>query len=302
MTEVYDDMAVIGFVGPGVMGRPMAANLVAAGHEVRVYGRSPESRVRAESTGGIVADSVRDACAGAEVVCTMLPDGPAVLGAISGDDGVLASMTRGAVLVDHSTISPAEAVEVHESAAAAGIRCLDAPVSGGEAGAVEGALSIMVGGAQETLDEVRPLLEAMGTTVVRVGGAGAGQVVKAANQLMVAGHIQMLAEALVFLRAHGTDLSSALDVLGGGLAGSTVLQRKRAAMLSGDFTPGFRIALHDKDLGIVSAAMREQGLALPATALLTSLVAAVRARGGADLDHSALYGLTLDLNGMAATD
>lgn len=292
-------MTVIGFVGPGVMGRPMAANLVAAGHEVRVYGRSAESRARAASTGGRVAESVREACAGAEVVVTVLPDGPAVLAAVP---DILAAMASGAILVDHSTISPAESLQVHALAAEAGIDCLDAPVSGGEAGAVEGALSIMVGGDQDVLDTVRPLLDVVGTTVVHVGEAGAGQVVKAANQLMVAGHLQMLAEALVFLRAHGTDLPAALDVLGGGLAGSTVLQRKRAAMLAGEFTPGFRIALHDKDLGIVADAVREQGLALPATGLMASLVAAVKARGGGGLDHSALYGLALDLNGMKTAD
>ncbi|QSE89802.1 NAD(P)-dependent oxidoreductase [Rhodococcus pseudokoreensis] len=295
-------MTVIGFIGPGVMGRPMAANLVAAGHDVRVYGHSDRSRARAESTGGTVVDSIRDACAGADVVFTMLPDGPAVLEAVTGEDGVVASMTPGTVLVDHSTIAPAESLAVHAAAAEADLRCLDAPVSGGEAGAVEGALSIMVGGDQETLDEVRSLLEVMGATVVHVGDPGSGQVVKAANQLMVAGHLQMLAEALVFLRAHGADLPNALDVLGGGLAGSTVLERKRAAMLTGDFTPGFRIALHDKDLGIVSEAVRGRGLVLPATGLMSSLVASVKARGGAGLDHAALYGLALELNGLKITD
>ncbi|MBK1783651.1 NAD(P)-dependent oxidoreductase [Prauserella cavernicola] len=292
-------MTVIGFVGPGVMGRPMAANLVRAGHEVRVYGRSAESRARAEDTGGTVVDSVRDACAGAEVVFTVLTDGAAVLDAIDGEDGVLAAMEPGAVLVDHSTISPAESLRVHAAAAEAGVGCLDAPVSGGEAGAVEGALSIMVGGDADTLATVRPLLDVVGATIVHVGEAGAGQVVKAANQLMVAGHLQMLAEALVFLRAHGADLPAALDVLGGGLAGSTVLQRKRANMLEGDFTPGFRIDLHDKDLGIVTQAVREQGLALPATSLLSTLVASVKARGDGALDHSALYGLAAALNGIA---
>jgi 2-hydroxy-3-oxopropionate reductase len=157
-------MTVIGFVGPGVMGRPMATNLVTAGHEVRVHGRSADSRARAASTGGHVAGSVREACTGADVVFTVLPDGPAVLAAITGEDGILAAMAAGSVLIDHSTISPAESLRVHAAAAEAGVRCLDAPVSGGEAGAVEGTLSIMVGGEQETLDAVRPLLDVMGTT------------------------------------------------------------------------------------------------------------------------------------------
>lgn len=289
-------MTVIGFVGPGVMGKPMAANLVSAGHEVRIFVRSTQGRDRASGTGAVVVDSVRLACTDADVVITMLPDGPAVLGILP---EVLDAMREGAVLVDHSTISPSEAESVHQEASRAGIRCLDAPVSGGEAGAVQGNLSIMVGGEEKTLDDVRPVLDAMGTTVIHVGDAGSGQVVKAANQLMVAGHIQMLAEALVFLRAHGTDLRRALDVLGGGLAGSTVIERKKDAMLEGVFTPGFRITLHDKDLGIVGDAVRDRGLSLPATSLMASLVAAVKSRGGADLDHSALYGLALELNGMS---
>ncbi|MEU6647335.1 NAD(P)-dependent oxidoreductase [Saccharomonospora sp. NPDC046836] len=294
-------MSIIGFIGPGTMGAPMARNLVAAGHEVRVYGRSPAARERAGATGGVVAPSVKEACVGADVVLTMLPDGPAVLDVLRGEDGALGAMSSGAVLVDHSTISPGEAAQVHESAAAAGVRCLDAPVSGGESAAVEGTLAIMVGGAPEVLDAVRPLLEVVGSTVVRVGDAGAGQVVKAANQLMVAGHLQMLAEALVFLRAHDADLSAALEVISGGLAGSTVLARKAPAMQSGDFTPGFRIALHDKDMGIVEDAARAQGLVLPASRLVGGLVAAVRARGGGDLDHAALYDLVLGLNGLAVS-
>lgn len=289
-------MTVIGFVGPGVMGRPMAANLVSAGHDVRIFARSPGGRDRASSTGAVVVASIQEACERADLVITMLPDGPAVLSILP---ELLKSMRDDAVLVDHSTISPGESERVHQAATRSGIRCLDAPVSGGEAGAVQGKLSIMVGGDEATFEDVRSVLEAMGTTVVHVGDAGSGQVVKAANQLMVAGHIQMLAEALVFLRAHGTDLRKALDVLGGGLAGSTVIERKRDAMLDGNFAPGFRITLHDKDLGIVGDAMRDRGLALPATSLMASLVAAVKSRGGADLDHSALYGLALALNGMS---
>ncbi|WP_311736583.1 NAD(P)-dependent oxidoreductase [Kineococcus radiotolerans] len=289
----------VGFIGPGIMGRPMAANLVAAGHDVRCYGRSDASRERARSTGAEVTDSVAAACEDAEVVVTMLPAGPDVLAVTTGDDGVLPSMPPGAVLLDHSTISPDEAREVHAAATTAGVRCLDAPVSGGEAGAVEGTLAVMVGGDPQTLADVRPVLDAVGSTIVHVGGPGAGQVVKAANQLVVAGNLQVLAEALVFLRAHlgEQDLPAALDVLGGGLAGSTALTRKRRALLEQHYQPGFRIALHDKDMGIVETAARHAGLALPVTSVVATMIAAVKARGGGDLDHSALAELAADLNG-----
>lgn len=294
-------MTAIGFIGPGIMGAPMAHNLVTAGHDVRVYGASDRARARAAATGGEVVGSVAEAVTGCDVLITMLPDGPVVHEVLLGQSGAIGHMSPGTLLIDHSTISPAEALAVHERAATAHVRCLDAPVSGGEAGAVEGVLSIMVGGDQAAFDAAKPLLEVMGSTIELVGPAGAGQVVKAANQLMVAGHIQMLAEALVFLDAHGVEPETALDVLGGGLAGSTVITRKRAAMVQREFVPGFRIALHDKDLGIVSDATKEQGLALPLTAAVTALMRAARRRGYADLDHSALLQLALDLNGEHAT-
>ncbi|HXP55936.1 MAG TPA: NAD-binding protein, partial [Streptosporangiaceae bacterium] len=178
-----------------------------------------------------------------------------------------------------------------------GFRVLDAPVSGGEAGAVEGALSIMVGGAAADFAAAQPVFDAVGRTIVHVGPAGSGQTVKAANQLMVAGHLALLAEAITFLQAHGVDTEAALRVLGGGLAGSTVLQRKGPAMLARDFTPGFRIALHDKDLGIVTAAAREAGVVIPLGAVAAQLVASLKAQGDGGLDHSALLKLIQQLSG-----
>ncbi|MGC0274472.1 NAD(P)-dependent oxidoreductase [Pseudactinotalea sp. Z1739] len=294
-------MTVIGFIGPGIMGAPMARNLISAGHEVRVFGASNRARTRAAETGGKVVGSAVEAATGCDVLITMLPDGPAVHEVLLGESGAISHMSPGTLLIDHSTISPAEALAVHQSAAAAEVRCLDAPVSGGEAGAVEGVLSIMVGGDPTAFEAATHLLEVVGSTIKLVGPAGAGQVVKAANQLMVAGHIQMLAEALVFLDAHGVEADSALDVLAGGLAGSTVITRKRTAMVQREFAPGFRIALHDKDLGIVGDACKEQGLALPLTATVTALMRAARRRGYEDLDHSAMLRLALDLNGEDAT-
>ena len=178
-----------------------------------------------------------------------------------------------------------------------GFRVLDAPVSGGEAGAIEGVLSIMVGGAAEDFEAAKPVFDAVGKTVVHVGPAGSGQTVKAANQLMVAGHLELLAEAIVFLEAYGVDTEAALRVLGGGLAGSTVIQRKGATMLARDFKPGFRIALHDKDMGIVTAAAREAGVVIPLGAAVAQLVASLKAQGDGGLDHSALLKLVSQLSG-----
>jgi 2-hydroxy-3-oxopropionate reductase len=174
---------------------------------------------------------------------------------------------------------------------------LDAPVSGGEAGAVDGVLSIMAGGPAEEFAAALPLFQAMGRTIVHVGPIGAGQVVKAANQLIVAGNIQMVAEAVVFLEAQGADLPAALEVIGGGLAGSTVLERKRAAFLERAFDPGFRLTLHVKDMGIVQNTAAASGLSLPLTAAVTQLLRALVARGDGHLDHSALLKLAEELNG-----
>jgi 2-hydroxy-3-oxopropionate reductase len=201
------------------------------------------------------------------------------------------------LLIDMSSIAPATARAVAAAAAEVGVRALDAPVSGGEQGAIEGALSIMVGGAAEDFEAARPVLETLGSTVVHVGPAGSGQTVKAANQLIVAGVIELVAEALVFLDAHSVDLEPAVQVLAGGLAGNQILDRKAASMIRHEFTPGFRIDLHHKDLGIVTAAAREAGVAIPMGALVAQLVGALRAQGHGGLDHSALLLLVEQLSG-----
>ena len=281
-------MSTLAFIGLGIMGLPMAGHLVHAGHTVVGFNRSRGPVDRLVEHGGRGAGSVVEAVADADLVITMVPDSPDVQAVALGSDGIYANARRGALHVDMSSIRPDVAVELAEAGRAAGVRVLDAPVSGGEAGAKEAKLSIMVGGEQEDFDEVRPVLEAMGTTIVRVGPAGSGQTVKAANQLVVAGHYQLLSEAIVFLRAYGVDAEAALRVLGGGLAGSTVLDRKGASMLAGQFAPGFRVDLHHKDMGIVTAAAREKGVALPLGALTAQLVGALRAQGDGGLDHSAL--------------
>jgi 2-hydroxy-3-oxopropionate reductase len=281
-------MSTIAFIGLGIMGGPMAGHLVTAGHTVIGVNRSPEPVERLVAEGGRGADSVAEAVRDADVVITMVPDSPDVQGIALGEDGIYANARPGALHVDMSSIRPDVSTALAEAGREAGVRVMDAPVSGGEAGAKEGKLSIMVGGDVADFEEVKPLLDVLGSTVVLVGPAGSGQTVKAANQLIVAGNFELVAEAIVFLRAYGVDTEAALKVLAGGLAGSTVLDRKGASMLAGQFQPGFRIDLHHKDMGIVTSAAREKNVALPLGALTAQLVGALRAQGDGSLDHSAL--------------
>ena len=295
-------MTTVAFIGLGIMGGPMAANLVKAGYDVTGYNRSPDKVKALVEAGGRGADGVAEAVRDADVIITMVPDSPDVEAVATGEDGIFASAKQGALYVDMSTIRPDVAVRVAEAGAEAGLRVLDAPVSGGEAGAVEASLSIMVGGAAADFDAAKPVLEAVGKTIVHVGPAGSGQTVKAANQLIVAANIQVLAEAVVFLEAHGVDTKAALEVLGGGLAGSTVLNRKGAGMLAREFAPGFRLALHHKDLGIVTSAAREAGVVIPLGAVVAQLVAALVARGDGGLDHSGLLKLVAEMSGRPASN
>ncbi|KAK1185203.1 2-hydroxy-3-oxopropionate reductase [Streptomyces sp. NBS 14/10] len=278
----------IAFIGLGIMGGPMAANLVRAGHTVTGYNRSRAAIDTLVAAGGRGTDSIAEAVSDAEVVITMVPADQQVKEVVLGEGGVLEHAAPGTLLIDMSSITPQTSLEVAAAARDKGLRTLDAPVSGGEAGAIEGVLSIMVGGDPDDFAGAGPVFEALGTTIVHVGPHGAGQTVKAANQLMVAIHLQALAEAVVFLENAGVDLEAALEVLGGGLAGSTVLARKRDAVLGRDFKPGFRIDLHHKDMGIVTDAARAVGAPLPVGAVVAQLVASARACGDGGLDHSAL--------------
>ena len=290
-------MSTIAFIGLGIMGAPMAGHLIDAGHDVIGHNLSRPAVDALVARGGRAATDTADAVREADVVITMVPDSPDVEALVGGDDGIYANAKPGTLHIDCSTIRPDVARRVAEAGAERGIRVVDAPVSGGEAGAIERKLSIMVGGATDDVAAARPYLDAVGSTVVHVGPAGAGQTVKAANQLIVAGNIQLLAEALVFLEAHGVDTEAATAVLGGGLAGSTVLDRKAAGMRARTFEPGFRIDLHHKDLGIVTAAAREAGVAIPLGAHVAQLVASLRAQGHGGLDHSALLLQVLQLSG-----
>ncbi|WP_151526511.1 NAD(P)-dependent oxidoreductase [Serinicoccus kebangsaanensis] len=287
-------MRTVSFVGLGVMGRPMAVNLVRSGFDVRAFTRTAESRDRARQDGVPVVDALTELHPDPDVVVTMLPDGPDVRAVLLADDLPLGTSS---LVVDMSTIDPAVSREVAAELGARGHRVLDAPVSGGEQGAIDAVLSIMVGGREEDHEEALPVLEALGSTVVRVGETGSGQVVKAANQLIVAGNLQLIAEALVFLEAHGVELGAAVDVLGGGLAGSTALHRKRDAFLQQDYTPGFRAALHDKDLRIAHAAAGEAGVVLPVGGVVQQLMRSLVTTGDGGLDHSALHQVVRRLSG-----
>lgn len=292
-------MTDIAFIGLGIMGSPMAVHLAEAGHQVTAYARTEAKAAPLVAAGGRAAASIADAVKGAEVICLMVPDSPDVQDVLAGEDGVFDSARAGALIIDFSSIRPDVAVELGTQAARRGFRLLDAPVSGGEAGAVAATLSIMVGGTAEDFAEARPILDTVGKTVVHVGPGGSGQTVKAANQLIVAANIQALSEAVVFLEAYGVDTEAALRVLGGGLAGSKVLEQKQGNMLSRSFTPGFRIDLHHKDLGIVTAAAREAGVVVPLGALVAQLMAAAKANGDGGLDHSALLRGVERLSGRA---
>jgi 2-hydroxy-3-oxopropionate reductase len=289
-------MTTIAFIGMGIMGGPMAQHLADAGYDV-VGMANPAAVARLVEHGGRGAATVAEAVAGADVVITMVPDGPDVESVALGPDGIYTNARPGTVHLDMSTIRPDVAVQLAEAGRAAGVRVLDAPVSGGEQGAVDGTLSIMVGGAAEDFEAARPVLDAVGKTIVHVGPAGSGQTVKAANQLIVAGTIELVAEAIVFLEAHGVDTDAAVRVLAGGLAGNAILDRKAAGMLARNFAPGFRLELHHKDLGIVQAAARQAGVVIPLGAVVSQLVAALVARGDGGLDHSGLLKLVEELSG-----
>lgn len=295
-------LPTIAWIGLGIMGSPMAENLLKAGYRVTGHTLEQAKLDRLAEHGGIPAASVAEAVRDADVVITMLPADPQVRTVMLGEDGVLAHARPGATVIDMSSITPDTSRAVAAAAAAAGkdLRVLDAPVSGGEAGAVEAVLAIMVGGDQADFERTRPVFEALGRTIVHCGPHGAGQTVKAANQLIVAVNIQACAEAVVFLEKSGADLDAALEVLAGGLAGSTVLNRKKENFKRRDFAPGFRIDLHHKDLGIVTDAARAVGAALPVGAVVAQLVASLRAQGDGGLDHSALLRAVERLSAPAA--
>jgi 2-hydroxy-3-oxopropionate reductase len=282
----------VGFIGLGIMGRPMAKNLMDAGYELVLHNRSPKKAEElAEDGTATAAANPREVAEACDVLITMLPDSPDVEAVVAGEDGILEGIRDGALLVDMSTISPVVTEALSEKATEKGASMLDAPVSGGDVGAGEGTLSIMVGGSKEDFERALPLFEVMGGTVTHVGPSGAGQVVKAANQIVVALTIEAVSEALVLGSKGGVAPEKVLDVLGGGLAGNKVMEAKREKLLEHSFDPGFRIELHHKDLGIALAAGREYGVTLPVTAIVDQMLQDLVMRGRGDRDHSAILTL-----------
>jgi 2-hydroxy-3-oxopropionate reductase len=285
----------VGFIGLGIMGAPMARNLAEAGYELTVHNRSPRKAEKlAGETGAVVASSPGEVAGRSDIIITMLP-GPPEVEAVAGE--VLEAARAGSLLVDMSTSSPDLARRLWAAGRERGVGLLDAPVSGGDVGAIEGTLSIMVGGEEGDFERARPLFEVMGDTVVPVGAAGAGQVTKAANQVVVALVLQAVAEALVLGARGGVPPEKVLEVLGGGLAANKVMEVKREKFLSRTFEPGGKVKFHRKDLGIALETARERGVALPVTALVNELFGALVSRGRGEWDHSALITLVEDLSG-----
>lgn len=285
----------VGFIGLGIMGKPMAENLIEAGYDLVAYNRTREKAE--ELDGATVAETPKVVAEQSDVIITMLPDSPQVEEVLSGEDGVLEGIKEGALIVDMSTISPVVTEELAKKAEEKGASMLDAPVSGGDVGAIDGTLSIMVGGGEEGFERALPLFEVMGETVTHVGPVGTGQVVKAANQIVVALTIEAVSEALVLGSKGGVPPEKILAVLGGGLAGNKVMEAKREKMLEHSFDPGFRVELHHKDLGIALAAGREYGVALPVTAIVDQMLETLMMLGRGDQDHSALLTLIEESSG-----
>ncbi|WFE76722.1 2-hydroxy-3-oxopropionate reductase [Roseinatronobacter sp. S2] len=277
----------IGFIGLGVMGRPMAAHLIDAGHDLQLYRIKDASRYLVDK-GGIQAATAAEAAKGAGAVILMVPDTPDVEAVIFGDDGVLAGLDKGALVIDMSSISPVATQDFAKRVDAAGGHWLDAPVSGGQAGAEGAALTIMCGGTDIAFNMARPLLEVMGKRITHVGDAGAGQTAKVCNQIIVGLTIQAVAEALTLAAAAGADPARVREALLGGFADSTILKVHGARMIEQAFDPGFRIRLHRKDMSLAVDAARALDLALPNTAAVQQLMNAAIGRGDGDLDHSAL--------------
>lgn len=292
------DQPTVGFIGLGIMGRPMAQNVLRAGFPLVVYDLQPGPVADLVAAGAGAAASPAALAQQVEVVLLCLPDSPDVEAALTGPEGVLSAARPGQVIVDMSTISPVVARSLAETAAAQGVTMLDAPVSGGQVGAQQGTLSIMVGGDADAFTQVRPVLEAMGKTILHIGSSGAGQVTKACNQIVIAVTIEAVAEAMVLAAKAGVDPAQVRQALLGGYAYSRVLEGHGERFLARNFAPGFRTRLQYKDLNIAMDAGRAYGAALPATALVHQLYGALMARGDGDQDHSMLVTLLEELAGM----
>ncbi len=281
-------MAKLGFVGLGIMGKPMAGHLVKAGHEVSVYDLNPAPVQELSSKGASACRNSKEVAQKSEIIFIMVQDTPDVEAALFGKDGIAEGLKPNSIVVDMSSISPIATKEFAKKLGAMKIKMLDAPVSGGQVGAENATLSIMVGGEAEVFEKIKPYFQLMGKNIVHVGGNGDGQTCKVANQIVVALNIEAVAEALLFASKAGADPVKVRAALMGGFAQSRILELHGERMLKRTFNPGFRIRLHQKDLNLALQSARSMGLSLPNTATAQELFNAVAAQGGIDLDHSAM--------------
>ena len=294
----------IGFIGLGVMGKPMAKNLMKKGHALVVHNRSRAPADELAAAGAVAAGSPAQVAQQSSIVITMLPDTPDVEVVLTGGDGVVSALRPNTVVIDMSSISPVVTRKLAATIAARGGTMLDAPVSGGEIGAINAALSIMVGGDARAFEQVKPILACMGNPerIVYIGDSGAGQICKICNQVAIGGALAGVSEAFALARKAGVDATRVRQALLGGFAASRVLEVHGERMLKGDYKPGFRTRLYQKDLRIANEAAIANGVAMPATAIVTQLVNALVAGGGADLDYAAMRTVLFGLAGEKVGD
>ena len=291
-------MEKIGFIGLGIMGKPMTRNLLKAGYAVRVFDLMAASVAAMVEAGAVAGNSSADVAAHCDVIVTMLPDGPDVEAAVLGPGGVLEGVRPGSLVVDMSSISPLAAQKIAAACEAHGVDFVDAPVSGGEPKAIEATLAIMAGGTQQAFDRALPILQKMGSSAILTGPVGAGNVTKLANQIMVACNIAAMSEALVLATKAGLDPEVVFNAVKGGLAGSTVLNAKAPMVIARNFQPGFRIRLHEKDLRNALLAGEAMNVSLPLTSAVQQMLIALTKAGKGDLDHSAIAQFIEEMAGV----
>lgn len=290
----------IGFIGLGIMGKPMARNLIKAGYPLTVHNRSRAKVDELVKEGATAANSPAEVASAAGIIITMLPNSPDVELVALGPKGLKSAAKKGQLLIDMSTINPVVSQKIANDLATAGVAMVDAPVSGGEKGAIDGTLSIMAGGTPEDFERALPVFNALGKTITHMGPLGTGGFTKLANQIIVAINLTAIGEALVFGTKAGVDPEKMIRALSGGLAGSKCLDQKSEKILTGDFAPGFKVDLHFKDLNLIEDAARAVGVPIPTAALVEQFFAALRVRGRGGLDHSSVITLFEELAGVQA--
>lgn len=292
----------LGLIGAGIMGKPMGLNLLKAGYSLGIYARRPETAADLVDAGAKLYPSPADLAADTEIIITMVSDTPDVEAVLFSEDGITRGAPAGLLVIDMSTISPGATKEIAQRLAAQGLRMLDAPVSGGEAGAIAGTLTIMVGGQSADFAEALPVLSALGKTITLIGDNGAGQVVKACNNLIIAQTVIAVSEAFAIAQASGVDLEKMRTALAGGFAGSKVMEVHAKRIIEDNYAPGFKAKLHDKDLRIVANTISSLDLNLPASQLAIDYMHQLVEQGNGELDSSALAKIVQQLAVLAQTD